>query len=265
MTADTLPEYELLIGAEAFWCRAAQDIAAARRRVLVQAMTFEGDAAGSRVAAAIAGSSAADRRVLIDDYTRHVINDTFVALSRDAALHDEARATWRMFDDLAASGAGLRLTNPVGRNPLRYATRNHKKLLVMDDAVWLGGINFSDHNFAWHDMMVRIAHPGLADWAANEFERDWTGNVASSAATIAGVELLSLDGSANEAEFAPLLDLFASARQSIEVFSAYPTFLSSIDGSGGAARGVGAALYPASQQQAGDPRLSPWDRGRFGA
>ncbi|HNN55225.1 MAG TPA: phosphatidylserine/phosphatidylglycerophosphate/cardiolipin synthase family protein [Novosphingobium sp.] len=243
MTADTLPEYELLIGAEAFWCRAAQDIAAARRRVLVQAMTFEGDAAGSRVAAAIAGSSAADRRVLIDDYTRHVINDTFLALSRDAALHDEARATWRMFDDLAASGAGLRLTNPVGRNPLRYATRNHKKLLVMDDAVWLGGINFSDHNFAWHDMMVRIAHPGLADWAANEFERDWTGNVASSAATIAGVELLSLDGSANEAEFAPLLDLFASARQSIEVVSAYPTF-PFVDAMAQAARrGVSVRLY----------------------
>ena len=66
--------YELHVGAPAFWRRAAGDIAGARRRVLVQAMTFEGDAAGLSVAAAIASSAAADRRVLVDAYTRAVIS-----------------------------------------------------------------------------------------------------------------------------------------------------------------------------------------------
>ena len=60
------PRFELLVGSVAFWQRAGQDIAAARRRVLVQAMTFEGDAAGQSVARAVADSSAADRRVLVD-------------------------------------------------------------------------------------------------------------------------------------------------------------------------------------------------------
>ena len=218
------PRFELLGGSVAFWQRAGQDIAAARRRVLVQAMTFEGDTAGQGVAAAICASPAADRRVLVDDYTRHVINDTFLALSRDPVLHAEAEATWAMFDGLIAAGAGLRLSNPMGRNPLRYATRNHKKLLVMDDAVWLGGINFSDHNFAWHDMMLRIEHPAIADWLAAEFARDWSGEVATSSGSLAGVDLLSLDGSDNPRAFAPLLDAFANARHSIEVISAYTTF-----------------------------------------
>ena len=38
--------------------------------------------------------------------------------------------------------------------------------------------------------------------------------------TIAGAALHSLDGSANEAGFAPLLNLFAQARRSIEGISA---------------------------------------------
>jgi cardiolipin synthase len=238
-----VPRYELHVGSAEFWNRAQADIAAARRRVLVQAMTFEGDAAGSAVAEAIGASVATDRRVLVDDYTRHVINDTFLALTRDPAIHAEAAATWAMFDALAASGAGLRLTNPVGRNPLRYATRNHKKLLVIDDAAWIGGINFSDHNFAWHDMMVRIEHPGLADWLADAFERDWLGQPVTTNAAIGGIELLDLCGGDNEAGLAPLLAAFASAQTSLEVVSAYPTF-PFVDAMAAAAqRGVAVTLH----------------------
>ncbi|PKB14715.1 cardiolipin synthase [Novosphingobium kunmingense] len=237
------PRFELLVGSAAFWERARADMAAATSRVLVQAMTFEGDAAGRGVADAIANSAAADRRVLVDDYTRHVINDRFLALSRDPALKAEAGATWAMFDGLKAAGVGLRLTNPVGRNPLRYATRNHKKLLVIDDAVWIGGVNFSDHNFAWHDMMVRIEHPEVAAWARAEFERDWSGRTATSAVTAAGVDLVSLDGQANEAGFTPLLETFAAARSSIDMVSAYPTFPFVDALAMAAARGVAVRLY----------------------
>ncbi len=233
----------LLVGSAAFWevCRA--DIAAAQRRVLVQAMTFEGDAAGLQVAEAIGASQAADRRVLVDDYTRQVINDTFLALTRDPAIHAEARATAAMFDRLLRQGAGVRVTNPIGRNPLRYALRNHKKLLVIDDVAWLGGINFSDHNFAWHDMMVRVEHPAIADWLAGEFDRDWHGLGGSAVAEIAGATLLSMDGADNPDGFAPLIAAFAGARQSLEVVSAYPTF-PFVEAMGQAARaGAEVTLY----------------------
>ncbi len=47
-----LSRFQLTIGSEAFWRAAAADIAGARRRVLVQAMTFEGDHAGTALAEA---------------------------------------------------------------------------------------------------------------------------------------------------------------------------------------------------------------------
>lgn len=241
--AQSRPVAELLVGAADFWARARRDLAAARRRVLIQAMTFEGDAAGQAVAAAIAASGAADRRVLVDDYTRHVINDHLLMLTRDPVIHGEAAATRAMFDRLTAAGVGVRLTNPIGRNPLRYALRNHKKLLVIDDAVWLGGINFSDHNFAWHDLMVRIEHPAVAQWLAAAFDRDWHGRPAASAGVVAGIELLDLDGVQNGAAFAPLLRAFAGAQHSLEVISAYPSF-PFVDAMAAAARrGVAVTLY----------------------
>jgi cardiolipin synthase len=234
---------ELLVGSTAFWERCRVDIHGAHRRVLVQAMTFEGDAAGLSVAEAIGQSQAADRRVLVDDYTRHVINDTFLALTRDTAIQTEAAETVAMFRRLLAAGACVRVTNPIGRNPLRYALRNHKKLLVIDDVAWLGGINFSDHNFAWHDMMVRVRHPALADWLAGEFDRDWRGDGGSATAEIGGATLLSMDGADNPTGFAPLIEAFAGARRSLEVVSAYPTF-PFVEAMGQAARaGAEVTLY----------------------
>ena len=216
--------FELLVGSSEFWTRARQDIARAQGRVLVQAMTFEGDAAGTKVAQAIDASGARDRRVLVDDYTRHVLNDTFLLFSHDRALAAEARATWDMFDELQRNGVQVRVTNPIGRNPLRYVARNHKKLLVMDDVAWLGGINFSDHNFSWHDMMLRIDDAEVADWLSRQFDQDWYGKPAFARRGFGPeLEIESFDGATNVANAGKLLSHFAEATRSIEVLSAYPT------------------------------------------
>ncbi len=219
-----MAKYELLVGSARFLERAAKDMAEAKRRVLVQAMTFEGDAAGKSVADAIGASAAADRRVLVDDYTRNVINDRFLALTRDPVLHAEAAATHAMFAGLIAGGAGVRTTNPVGGNPLRYPLRNHKKLLVIDDVAYLGGINFSDHNFEWHDLMVRIADPAVAAWCLEGFEADWAGRPQARAGALPGIELIDATGQGNPAAFAPVIAALSSAKRSLEVVSAYPTF-----------------------------------------
>jgi cardiolipin synthase len=218
-------EYALQVGAEAFWRDAARDIAAARRRVLVQAMTFEGDSVGQAVAAAVAAAGAADRRILVDDYTRHVINDRILLTTRDPAIHAEAEATHLMFGRLMDLGVGVRITQPIERRPLRYPLRNHKKLLVIDDVAWIGGVNFSEHNFTWPDMMVRVSDREVTDWLAGAFDADWQGRGASDAREFAGgLTLLNLSGSGNLAAFAPVLELFAGAGRSLEVLSPYLTF-----------------------------------------
>ena len=216
--------YRFLVGSAAFWEAARADIAAARRRVLVQAMTFEADAAGRAVAEAVEASSAADRRVLVDDYSRHVINDHVVAATRKRAIVNEARDTRAMFAALVARGVGVRVTNPIGRNPARYAVRNHKKLIVADDVAYIGGINFSDHNFAWHDMMIRVAVRDAVDFLAADFDATWASRPVAAQARFGDVSLYALDGRNNATSFADTFAALAAARTSIDVVSAYPTF-----------------------------------------
>ena len=216
--------FELLVGAQAFWRRASADIAAARRRVLVQAMTVEGDTAGGLLGSALIAAPAPERRLLVDAYSLHVTNDRFLPYLpfRARALRDEARATRALFDHLVAAGVDVAVTHPISGNPLRFPLRNHKKLLIADDVAYLGGVNFSDHNFAWHDAMVRIADPAAAEFLAGTFAADRAGQPRCAAARLAGLDLISLDGESNEAALAPIMTLFAKAR-SVEMVGAYPT------------------------------------------
>lgn len=219
--------YELLVGSGPFWERASADIAAARSRVFIQAMTFEADGAGSAVAAAVEASRAVDRRVLVDDYSRHVINDRFLVLPQnrlEPGLHVEARATRAMFAGLVSNGIGVRVTNPIRGNVARYGIRNHKKLIVADDVAYIGGFNFSDHNFAWHDLMLRIEDPQAAAFLASDFEATWNGPIVARQAAIGGLRLYALGGRDNAASFADLFAAIAGARERIELVSAYPTF-----------------------------------------
>jgi len=219
--------FEFLWGSDAFWRRAARDIALARRRLFVQAMTFEGDAAGLRVAAAIRDSVAVDRRVLVDAYTRHVVNDRFVwtpSALADSALRNEIRSTRAMFVGLAAAGVKVRMTNPVGAFFSGYAARNHKKLILADDVAYIGGVNFSDHNFAWSDFMIRFEGAAAARFLAEDFEATFAGVPRSRRADINQLRLYSLDGRTNARAFAEVMELMNSAEREITVVSPYLTF-----------------------------------------
>ncbi len=222
-----MTQYELLVGSADFWRRAAADCATAQRRLYVQAMSFEGDAAGLAAAAAIAASPAADRRVLVDDYTRLVINDRLVrspAGLLDGGLQREAASTARMFDALVAGGTPVRVTNRVGRWGGGYAARNHKKLIVADDVAYIGGINFCDHNFAWHDFMLRLEGGAAADFLAADFEATFAGRPRPGAIELGEARLISLDGRSNAEGFAGILDLIEAATRTITVISPYLTF-----------------------------------------
>ena len=237
--------FELLIGAQAFWKRAAADIAAAKTRVLVQAMTFEGDAAGAAVGAALIAATARERRLLVDAYSFHVTNDTlFPTLPwQPAGLRAEAKATRALLNEIAAAGVDVAISNLVGRNPLHFPLRNHKKLVVADDVAYLGGINFSDHNFAWHDCMVRIADAKAAAFLAGAFAADCGGAPQLATAQFDDLELISLVGLGNEAALRPVMELFANATHSIEMIGAYPTLPFTDALARAAARGCAVTIY----------------------
>lgn len=222
-----MARYELLVGSDAFMQAARADMSAARRRLLIQAMTFEADAAGRAVGDAILASPAADRRVLVDSYTRHVISDALVwspKLLLDRAFRDEVRATGAMFREMAANRVGVRVTNPTGPLFLGFAARSHKKLLVTDDVAYVGGMNFSDHNFEWRDLMLRIEDAAVADRLAGDFDATFAGRPEAWTADFGDLSIHSLDGRNNRTAFAGLMETMAAARERICVVSPYLTF-----------------------------------------
>ncbi len=222
-----MTKFELLVGAETFWDRAQADMQQARHRLYVQAMTFEGDAAGQGVAAVVSASPVIDRRVLVDDYSRLVINDRWLASARarrDWTLQAEVQATRTMFNGLITSGVGVRVTNPVAHRWWRYPARNHKKLVIADDIAYLGGVNFADHNFAWHDFMLRLEGGPAVDFLSDDFLATFTGRPRAAEAQFDDLTLQSWDGRNNRTSIKRILDLLRMARERVTVISPYVSF-----------------------------------------
>ena len=218
----------LMVGAPEFWSALEQDIRAASSSVLVQALTFEGDAAGTALARALFSRPDLDRRVLVDSFTRFVQKDRFLyspgALA-DPALRSARRQTTRMIAGLRAAGVDVRFTNPVGPLMQRVAARNHKKLVIVDGRIaYIGGINFSDHNFAWHDLMLRIECDAAAEFLTRDFVATQERRPVYRNARFDRVELHCMDGRSNEKAFERIRELIADARESIFVESPYLSF-----------------------------------------
>ena len=221
-------KYEILVDATEFWPRLRGDLQGARTRAWAQMLTLEGDATGRALSAQLHRSPARDRRVLIDHFTNLFHSDRFLRAPHnrmDRRLQRERCTTERMVERLRRADIPVRFTNPPGRLLQRIGIRDHKKVILIDDRVaYLGGINFSDHNFAWHDLMVRIECPDAVRFLEQSFLATWSGGRAESWATTGACDFYNLDGRDNPAGSARLLELIAAARQHVYVESPYLTF-----------------------------------------
>lgn len=217
-------EIELLVGSDAFFSRLKEDMASARASVMIQTFTFEGDEAGWALTEALDACSAPDRRLLVDRYSLLYHSDRWIhgPAWTDGELRSEVRRTREAVARLEKGGARVNFGNPLGPSPVRLIRRNHKKLACIDDrVVYVGGINFSDHNFAWHDMMVRVECPDVGRLLADDFRATWEGRPISFDRTVGPLRVLSLNGKGNEEGFAPVVEAIDGARRSIDVVSAY--------------------------------------------
>lgn len=219
---------ELLVDFNQFWSRLRADILSARESVLIQTFALEGDCIGRQLAEVLLSSKVADRRILADSFTRVVLSDRFKyspANFFDPELRDEARATQAILSELSGDGVRIRYTNRYQLTPRSLLSRNHKKLIVIDDyAAYIGGINFSEHNASWHDMMIRIDDPSAVRLLTSDFNATWDGKDLFAAELFADLELLTLDGRGNRAVFQRIIDLIDGAEESVFVESPYITF-----------------------------------------
>jgi cardiolipin synthase len=217
----------LLVDAAEFRPALAADLELARLNAFLQTLSFEGDAAGTEVASLLAASTAADRRVLVDSFSRHVLSDRFRWHPRNLVsppVWGEARATRRMIRGLRRQGVPVRFVNPAGPLFWRFPARNHKKLVSIDRRIaYLGGINFSDHNFAWHDLMLRIEDARVAEFLEDDFLATWEGRNRADSLRLPELELHILDGRRNHVPFGEVLDLLARAREEVFLECPYVT------------------------------------------
>ena len=158
-------------------------LASAERRVLIQVMTFDGDASGLTVADLLAAAAGrgVDVRLLVDCFALRYVSDR---KDTDPSVQDEVAATKAMFDRLRVAGVDVTFTQPFGPVKFFGLSRNHKKLYVVDDHAYLGGINISDHNFAWRDFMIRTTDPAIVDALAQDFARTERGDRRSVNTTV---------------------------------------------------------------------------------
>ncbi len=131
-------------------------------------MTFDGDASGLAVADLLtrAISRGVDVQLLIDRFALRYVSDR---RANHHTVRAEATETAAMFQRLCQTGATVTFTQPWGPMMLFGLNRNHKKLYVIDDHAYVGGINISDHNFTWTDFMVQIDDPDVVAALADDF------------------------------------------------------------------------------------------------
>jgi cardiolipin synthase len=219
---------QILVDFEAFWTSLSCDIRAADKNVFVETFSFEGDRVGRLLADTMIQSPARDKRILADAFSQVVLSDKFLYAPGnwfDKQLARELQATTDLFVALRTKGIMLKHCNPFGLSPRRCLARNHKKLIIIDDRVaYIGGINFSEHNASWHDMMLRIEDADVARFFRSDFLACWNGKSLASSRQFAGAELHTLDGHSNPAVFRKVLDLIAAAQSSIFISSPYISF-----------------------------------------
>lgn len=216
---------KILVGSRQFMEHLKEVALAARESFYVQAMTFEGDAAGEELIDIMIASPADDRRLLIDSFSKVVISDSFVFSTRylkDSAFRREITQTRALIKKVEQSGVKVRFTNPVGWLMSKYPLRNHKKMMIADDKVaFLGGINFSDHNFEWYDMMIELKDGKIAKCLAQDFQSTWLGKNQSSVFEFIDSSLWLFNGAKSERLYDRFFERIRSARKSVQVISPY--------------------------------------------
>ena len=214
----------LLVNAPEFAAAVEPAILRARRRVLLQVMTFEMDSVGRHFWDLLARSPAEEKILCVDAFSTAKISDDLVFSPRfllDPEFRREVRDTRRLLRQDERDGVRIVVTNPMGCLWRKFPIRNHKKMMVIDDQAFLGGINLSEHNFAWHDLMMQTGCPSLVDALSRDFYDTLSGINSSRVVSTSVGRLFFLDGRRSRKEYEVLFAAMERAERSVDVITPY--------------------------------------------
>ena len=214
----------LLVNAPEFVAAVEPAILQARRRVLFQVMTFELDSVGRHFWDLLVRSPAEQKILCVDAFSTAKISDDLVFSPRfllDTEFRREVRDTRSLLRLGERDGVRIVVTNPMGCLWRKFPFRNHKKMMVVDDQAFLGGINLSEHNFQWHDLMMRTKCPGMVDALAQDFHDTLCGVDSSRIVPTPLGKLYFLDGRRSRAEYEELFTIIGDAQETVDVITPY--------------------------------------------
>lgn len=165
--------YKLLIKNE-FWTDIYKELDRVKKRVYLQFMTYEGDKTGLKLSKKLIELSkkGVEVKILIDYFTDYFVNCKYY---KDKSVKEERNQTFKMIKEMKSHGIEVKRTRPFGFINGFFLARNHKKIVVIDDICYLGGINVSDHNFKWYDFMVKIYKKDLVDAIRKDYLNNFSG------------------------------------------------------------------------------------------
>lgn len=167
---------------EEFWTDLYKRLDVCQREIYIQFMTFEGDKTGLELSTKLIelARKGIKINVLIDSFTDFYVSDK---VCTNPVVFKEVMDTKKMMIDMKKAGILLRRTRPYGFLGKNFLARNHKKIVIIDDYVYLGGINVSDHNRSWFDFMVGTDDSKIIEVIKRDFlftfsgrEIDWGEN-----------------------------------------------------------------------------------------
>lgn len=213
-----------------FFDQLEADIYNARHSVWIQCMSFEADRIGQKLIEILQRKPTLDRTLLIDSYSKFVVNDTFLPgpfgiLGKNNAWK-ERLALNRLLKEARHAGIRVKFTNPMGFLLFKYPVRNHKKLIVIDDHIsYVGGINFTEHNFRWTDMMIRHSSNEICRALKATFLADLSGQEIPPVQVVDDTtKLYILNGLKTRLAFSELLSFISGAHKltAITPYISYP-------------------------------------------
>jgi cardiolipin synthase A/B len=170
--------YTLHIGAAAFMAALEAALSTCQHSLYIQFSTFEGDQSGRDFAALLQAKAAQgiEIRLILDYYSDVVVDDIYpIFVHRWGEIRRAKAETRALLDSLRAAGVAIKRTAPPGFLGRFMLYRDHKKMIVIDECVaFVGGINISDHNYAWHDLMFQM-EGGIVAQLCQDFLSTWAG------------------------------------------------------------------------------------------
>lgn len=216
--------FQLLVGAEAFVREFAASIPHCKTRLFVQFSTFEGDSSGQTFADFLLNRAqhGVDVRMLLDCYSEVVLSDIYpIFIHKMKQVRQERAQTHQLLHSMRNQGIQIQRTAPPGPFGIYMLHRDHKKMVILDDhTAFVGGINVSDHNYAWHDFMVKIQGPLVQD-LMTDFCSTWNGATQPFDTPVPGGDFILNQCAGRYPIFEEILRMIDRSESSIVIESPY--------------------------------------------